>query len=268
MPGYLFPEQTYCALCDKYFTTYEAREEHVQWSSRHPQCEPCQRRFPNKNALRTHYSCSKKHRYCLLCDKAFSTEGGYKVHLEASPKHRTPSVVATFGPSSFDQTKSRPEGWEDECGKKYFPNDGPTDEEDDVEYEEFWEEDEEEDEEDECVDSLESVPPTTEGGIDLLMNAIRNKYSHVRTLAELAQYNDRSRAGPLLPEALYRRAVSVKLTCPICLAGPSDSCSTLKCGHLFCTSCVEETLEQDPTCPVCSEPANATHLIEVKPCVV
>ena len=126
----------------------------------------------------------------MLCDKAFSTEGGYKVvcplfvppvwtlglqiydfiqHLEASPKHRTPSVVATFGPSSFDQTKSRPEGWEDDCGKKYFPNDGPTDEEDDVEYEEFWEEDEEEDEEDECVDSLESVPPTTEGGIDLLM---------------------------------------------------------------------------------------------------
>ena len=41
--------------------------------------------------------------------------------------------------------------------------------------------------------------------------------------------------------------------CVICLGG-IENAKKLKCGHVFCTDCVETTLTYDNRCPVCKEP--------------
>ena len=44
--------------------------------------------------------------------------------------------------------------------------------------------------------------------------------------------------------------------CAICLDTLKNA-RTLKCKHVFCTSCVERALKYDNRCPVCKEPQGA-----------
>ena len=44
--------------------------------------------------------------------------------------------------------------------------------------------------------------------------------------------------------------------CAICLDTLKNA-RTLKCKHVFCTSCVKRALKYDNRCPVCKEPQGA-----------
>ena len=41
--------------------------------------------------------------------------------------------------------------------------------------------------------------------------------------------------------------------CPICLEVFKDPIKT-KCGHKFCSTCLEKSLYYDPYCPICKKP--------------
>eukprot|EP01012_Entosiphon_sulcatum_P065583 TRINITY_DN9454_c0_g1_i1.p1 TRINITY_DN9454_c0_g1~~TRINITY_DN9454_c0_g1_i1.p1 ORF type:complete len:227 (-),score=21.37 TRINITY_DN9454_c0_g1_i1:61-702(-) len=45
-----------------------------------------------------------------------------------------------------------------------------------------------------------------------------------------------------------------ELSCPICTLVARDAAVAEDCGHLFCQSCVVETLRHKPECPVCRQP--------------
>ncbi|KAI0070543.1 hypothetical protein K474DRAFT_768234 [Panus rudis PR-1116 ss-1] len=48
--------------------------------------------------------------------------------------------------------------------------------------------------------------------------------------------------------------------CPLCLEEPSADTSSLRCGHLFCTSCISTALRTKRVCPVCRARASRRHL--------
>jgi E3 ubiquitin-protein ligase NRDP1 len=44
--------------------------------------------------------------------------------------------------------------------------------------------------------------------------------------------------------------VDVELVCPICLGVLDDPLQVVECEHLFCHSCIQEWITQEPTCPL------------------
>lgn len=50
----------------------------------------------------------------------------------------------------------------------------------------------------------------------------------------------------LLPKNIQQYA-----NCPICFNPRNNNSTRLKCGHYFCTDCIEKWLETVKTCPVC-----------------
>ncbi|KAA1472991.1 hypothetical protein DENSPDRAFT_881688 [Dentipellis sp. KUC8613] len=115
----LFVDMSYCAMCDKYFPTADARAQHVQMSKNHPECGPCKRRFSNKNALRTHFAFSNRHHYCSVCEIDFRSAAGLRVHIETASVHRDDSDDDEEEDES--ELDEPPPGWEDEYGERVYP---------------------------------------------------------------------------------------------------------------------------------------------------
>ncbi len=72
---------------------------------------------------------------------------------------------------------------------------------------------------------------------------------HTKTAALLISQNQKAAAlalslNPPAPTA------EPSLKCSICLCAPSEMSATT-CGHIFCTSCIEESLKSQKNCPNC-----------------
>lgn len=55
-----------------------------------------------------------------------------------------------------------------------------------------------------------------------------------------------------------------QLTCTICSERLNKlPASSLQCGHIFCTACIEKSIQQQKRCPTCNHPATACQIREV-----
>ena len=78
-------------------------------------------------------------------------------------------------------------------------------------------------------------------------------YSHI--LLCIQEYDeqdqDEVRVIPKLPNAI---PILEKTECPICFDNIKGKCYELKCGHVFCCSCIENWSKKQSTCPICKRP--------------
>ena len=65
----------------------------------------------------------------------------------------------------------------------------------------------------------------------------------------------------ILPVAPVPQHVGKELTCSICWEVPGEPCIT-SCTHLFCKSCIAQSLKQKPQCPFCRANISSTASIQ------
>jgi ribosomal protein S26 len=84
----------YCKTCDRYFGNEEAFEQHQQNSPVHTKtiyCKTCDRYFGSEEALEQHQQNSPVHTktiYCKTCDRYFGNEEALEQHQQSSPVHK------------------------------------------------------------------------------------------------------------------------------------------------------------------------------------
>jgi len=270
---FLYTDMEYCTLCDRYFPGEAARAQHVQVSLNHPFCAPCNRRFANKHSLRHHWVYSPRHHYCAVCERDFDTAAGLRVHVEFASVHRDDSDdedddLDDLGiEGGFDENVP---GWEDAVGRMIYPeenvhadDDFPAPpEEDDDEFEIFepedeWFEDHESDYEEDrdAYHGFAPVPlagPMRRDPNYLSTDTIRGiPVSRMPSSSRNAPANG---GGHPQSETGDETSSSSAFNCPLCLEPPTDSSAT-RCGHVFCTSCIQQALSVKRNCPVCRKAA-------------
>jgi hypothetical protein len=52
-------------------------------------------------------------------------------------------------------------------------------------------------------------------------------------------------------------------SCPICMESPKDPCAG-KCGHIFCSICMNGWLHKKQECPVCKRPTTFKDVAKIK----
>ncbi|KAI3632746.1 hypothetical protein MIR68_008821 [Amoeboaphelidium protococcarum] len=74
---------SYCERCDRWFGSYEAKQQHIKNSSAHFWCDQCDREFVNYNGLQCHLKTSRSHatHTCSICDDYFFSQTEYTSHL-------------------------------------------------------------------------------------------------------------------------------------------------------------------------------------------
>ncbi|KAF8075833.1 putative zinc-finger-containing protein [Lyophyllum atratum] len=231
MSDFEYSNESYCAICDLYFSSVEDRAEHVEDSADHPRCDTCKRRFLNGNNLRNHYVYSRYHHYCASCRVSFDTAAGLRMHIEHSSVHGDDS-------DDEDDDLSSPtlaEGEEDEMGRlRYSDEDSDLDSEsgeysdDDSSFEHFDECDFEDEE-----DLGDKLP-----------------YETVTIVEE--EDEEENEDGVSADE----------FSCPICNLPPNTVCSTT-CGHLFCTPCIKMVYDIQGACPICDAEGTVEQLRKV-----
>ncbi|EMD34740.1 hypothetical protein CERSUDRAFT_97322 [Gelatoporia subvermispora B] len=248
MSDILYVDMAYCSLCDRYFPSSEARANHVHLSTNHPRCTTCNRRFANKASLRNHWVSSSRHNYCAVCEKDFRTTAGLRAHIEYAAVHR--DDTDDDSDNDADNIDDSYEGWEDELGRTVFPDDDPPADDDFsaadpyASEDEYWDEDEGTDleEEAETYMGFAVVPPEAPRPI------LSNPEARPDAPEKAADEKKQADRVEMLRE---KAAVSgILFNCPLCLEPPIESSAT-RCGHLFCTSCITQSLESKKLCPVC-----------------
>ncbi|KAI0053178.1 hypothetical protein FA95DRAFT_1552661 [Auriscalpium vulgare] len=258
----------YCTLCDKYFPSADARVTHVQMSTNHPECSSCNVRFANKNSLRTHWACSLRHNYCSVCERHFKTAAGLKVHTETAAVHRDDSD--DDDDDEDDDDDDLPTGWEDAYGRVRYPEENDriaaltAEMRDDISFEDYWEEDEIDDFfEDDTSSGYSSSSINGDGVLVDVISADSDPFAEKGEA--LALYEEVETLS--LKDEEYARAECAKFMCPICLKAPAKSSAT-RCGHVFCTSCIHQSLRKELNCPVCQRVTVPGNLIQLHPSTV
>ncbi|CAK5270324.1 unnamed protein product [Mycena citricolor] len=227
--------ECYCAICDMYFCSIEERKMHIQRSTQHPECEYCQCRFLNKNVYRGHLVYSPHHHYCGSCDIEFKTGGGLRYHLEHAAVHRDDTDDDSDADGEVVECVAQLE-WEDEMGQLSDSIDPEEDTPpDDSDTDSSWQEYDEYDYED--VDEL--AGPSRE--------MCSTSSSSQSSEEQDSEGETRSR----------------KFICPICSNTNPHSVACPPCGHMFCSSCIAEALQESRLCPLCCEAATDHRLRRV-----
>ncbi|KAH7918255.1 hypothetical protein BV22DRAFT_1024890 [Leucogyrophana mollusca] len=245
-------EMAYCTLCDKYFHFKEARAAHIQMSPNHPLCGLCDKRFLNKNSLRNHYVYSSRHHYCAVCEKSFNTAAGLKMHIEYASVHRDDS-----DDEDIDDGDEPPDGWEDEFGRREFPDEeeeaeGGDGREDGADSE--WEDYDDCDVEDED-DPHDPLAISIGSRTDFLQSSESRQGVNSSQLGSELGTHDVSRVPS-------QSALHMSYPCPLCLDHASTVSAT-RCGHVFCTPCIRRVFKSTKLCPVCRSPGKLKHLRKV-----
>ncbi|KAI0698080.1 hypothetical protein C8T65DRAFT_740301 [Cerioporus squamosus] len=269
----------YCSLCDQYFDDIEARAAHVQFATNHPKCEKCNTRFANGNALRNHYVISRRHHYCSSCRVEFRTAAGFRAHIEFSAIHCS-DLEDDDAEWANDEVDDSYEGWEDDIGAVYFPDENddhyelPVHQDNVVAPEdEYWDGDDEpapEEEEEADYSGWAPVPPAfaalpqeAEADIQEVPAAAPAHSSSSGGAPAPHNCTDACKATgePCLPLAVTRTTSSgpAIVGCPLCLEEVDRPCVTL-CGHVFCAQCITQALNTKQRCPVCRVPAGHKQL--------
>ncbi|RDX54813.1 hypothetical protein OH76DRAFT_1340995 [Lentinus brumalis] len=254
----------YCSLCDQYFPGVEARAAHVQFTTNHPKCEKCNTRYANGNALRNHYVISRRHHYCSSCRIEFRTAAGFRAHIEFAEMHGgdPEDDDSEYIDIGFDDSY---EGWEDDVGAVYFPEENDDYYElpvhqDDVtpEEDEYWDADDEpapEEDDETDYNGWAPVPPAfavAEADTSEVPSAAPSRSSSTSGSSTPRNCTDGCKATGH-PPAVTRSTSSggpALVGCPLCLEEVDRPCVTL-CGHVFCAPCITQALNTKQRCPVC-----------------
>ncbi|KAH8102245.1 hypothetical protein BXZ70DRAFT_63462 [Cristinia sonorae] len=257
---YLDTDSVYCTLCDRTFPGKAARKAHLQFATNHPRCEACQKNFSNGNALRNHYVISRHHHYCASCEIHFATPAGFRWHVEHAVVHRDDSDDE-YDSDEDDDGEEYDESWEDRQGAMLYPEENEhhatwygvaSDDESITAEDGYWDTDDNQlsdtDDEDFDVEEvlLDSKEEETGGPSDSDVDEVVSPDCCASADGSAASTD----ATP--PQ-------SILFTCPLCLEAPKST-SVTHCGHVFCTSCIVRSLKHKKLCPVCREPAAASHL--------
>ncbi|KZT68399.1 hypothetical protein DAEQUDRAFT_757621 [Daedalea quercina L-15889] len=262
----------YCALCDRYFFDKASCAAHIQHSSSHPLCEPCGMRFANGHCRRQHWSDSPRHHFCAACEVEFQTAAGLRVHIEYAAVHRDDSDDEDEDDDDDDDTIfGETPGWEDDLGRRMFPEDveHPADDDFDVTVpeersfamptpQELWDEDEEFDFDEECEydfinDTSAGSPITSTTDASQLSTVVVSGNIPAKDYAAAKAAQDAAEAET--DDVLNNAAPSgILVHCPLCLEAPEEA-TTTRCGHVFCSSCINSALNVKNSCPVCRAPS-------------
>ncbi|KAF8061783.1 hypothetical protein FPV67DRAFT_1452659 [Lyophyllum atratum] len=221
-------EVKYCSLCDLYFYSKALLYQHMQDSSRHPRCKTCNRSYLNKNSLRNHYVISSKHNYCRPCDKLFAKPSGLRIHLRQSRFHSDDSDDEYEYES--EENDADGEAWEDGVARE-------------LDAEERRNQTEEEIKEEKDEGAMSSIERRAK-----MMEFMARR----RRETSIAETSDKSKD----------QTVAYSYTCPVCLSCPK-SVSALRCGHLFCNSCIVRSIDENNACPSCRKEAVMAHVRKI-----
>ncbi|KAH9887239.1 hypothetical protein C8Q73DRAFT_794799 [Cubamyces lactineus] len=260
MPSYIVDDSLcYCSLCDRYFPDVAARAQHVHFSNNHPKCDKCDTRFANGNALRNHYTISRRHHYCSSCDRHFKCAAGLRAHIELAAIHG--------GDDSDDEDEiddsidDSYEGWEDDVGRVRFPEDNdveepPVSDDEQIPMEdEYWSEDDEPSPFDQAYDGYAPVPAEFRREANTAEEPTSSDSAGgAPPAAEDATCADHTPEKPQPPGTQ-----TFILFCPICLESAIKPTATV-CGHVFCSSCIRQSLHVELSCPVCRRGAHPKYL--------
>ncbi|KAH8100141.1 hypothetical protein BXZ70DRAFT_209226 [Cristinia sonorae] len=249
-------DSVYCTLCDRNFLSKEARADHLYFATNHPKCETCDINFANGNALRNHYVISKHHNYCASCEIHFGSPAGLRWHIEHAVVHRDDSDDEYD--SDEDEVENEDEGWEDRQGAELYPEEneryaswkaeGLEDERISVE-DEYWDADDDELD----TDDEEDAPFDVQG---LRLNINDSDHDHsVSPDPDAVAGTDTDAAGSSESAA----PLGILFNCALCSKAPQSATST-RCGHVFCSQCIADSLKRKKQCPACQEPAIARQL--------
>ncbi|EPQ57518.1 hypothetical protein GLOTRDRAFT_58932 [Gloeophyllum trabeum ATCC 11539] len=72
----------WCEPCDRYFSSWNALEDHYEHNSRHNWCRKCDRHFSSPTALLSHRVNSGAHNYCRGCGEDFDEEYELRDHID------------------------------------------------------------------------------------------------------------------------------------------------------------------------------------------
>ncbi|RPD56944.1 hypothetical protein L226DRAFT_554333 [Lentinus tigrinus ALCF2SS1-7] len=258
----------YCSLCDQYFPDIGARAAHVQFATNHPKCEKCNIRYANGNALRNHYVISRRHHYCSACRVEFRTAAGFRAHVEFTAIH----CGDLDDDSEGDQREidDSYEGWEDDIGAIYFPEENEEDyqppvyQDDFIDIEdEYWDVDDEplpQEDEEADYNGWAPVPPAfaaqpqgaeADTSEVLYVAPILNTSSAGASAPHICTDACKAKAESCSPPTMTRtHSGPAFVGCPLCLEEVNRPCVTL-CGHVFCAGCITQALNANPQCPVC-----------------
>ncbi|KAK7684964.1 hypothetical protein QCA50_011799 [Cerrena zonata] len=246
-------------------------------------CEPCNRRFANRNSLRNHYVFSDKHHYCAACQKTFATAGGFRVHVEMAAIHRDDSDDEDEEDDDIDDSF---DGWEDAVAEVRYPNEGEEDNipaSDDEDYgpgDEYWDEDDETEFEEERDTYWGFASVSAVGGSTLPIEAgpssarsdtpessssassSSTAYTSGSSSSEASSTSSDNMNGTTSTAVVFGEQRPQPYGCPLCLEAPQQ-CSATRCGHIFCTACINTALEKKRACPVCREFACTRQLRQI-----
>ncbi|EGO03482.1 hypothetical protein SERLA73DRAFT_129809 [Serpula lacrymans var. lacrymans S7.3] len=159
------------------------------------------------------------------------------MHVEYAAVHRDDSD----DDDDESEMEEPPDGWEDEYGKIEFPDEEGEETDDDLSWEEYDECDIER--EDELHDPL-AISLDSQESEPLNSDAISSHSGNVKQSSQdssLASYD-----------------------CPLCL-DTTKALSVTRCGHIFCTSCIQRVFRTKRLCPVCRQSGSLKQLRKIYP---
>ncbi|KAF5350295.1 hypothetical protein D9757_014449 [Collybiopsis confluens] len=215
--------ELHCSLCDMDFKSKALLRDHMESSDRHPQCDLCGKSFLNMNSLRRHLILSNRHHHCTTCEKSFDTPLALRIHLEHTKYHREERDELEEDKTYAYEKAHYPDNWENIVAA-------------DITRRENIENEVVVDDEDQLsrIDAMKKI-------LDLKQRMAERKPRASSTTT---------------------RTKSLKQTCAICLCVPKQMCVT-KCGHMFCSPCINQAFEQGQGCPTCRKVGFASQLRDV-----
>ncbi|KAF7311501.1 E3 ubiquitin-protein ligase BRE1-like 2 [Mycena kentingensis (nom. inval.)] len=204
-------------------------------------CSLCDQYFYSAAQLKAHITAASpsRHPKCVPCGRSFLNNNSLRNHYVLSSHHHYCRICQKHfktaaglrihldfsHDASDDEDDGRPEGWEDQRGYEedlaLLARDGGGDGDDEI--------------------------PIPEEDLILLPPA---------RVAE-APAAETKGSGTILRSVPAR----LRLRCPICLSSRKGlPMSSTRCGHVFCSACIVQVLEETRSCPSCRQPAISAQL--------
>ncbi|KAF9464520.1 hypothetical protein BDZ94DRAFT_1320909 [Collybia nuda] len=191
-------------------------------------CSLCDEYFLTKESLKLHIQATRRHPYCTTCKRRFLNMNSLRNHFVYSSRHHYCRAC--------DKSFKSGSGLRVHLEQSAFHTGDSDDEEDeDMERGVGWE--------DEVARNEDEAARLRQSEEDIAIES--EEATTVKRRIGLLNLNRRKEVDNLPP--VFRR------NCPICLASPS-SVSATRCGHIFCTPCIEYVVENTGMCPTCRKP--------------
>ncbi|RDB19496.1 hypothetical protein Hypma_013604 [Hypsizygus marmoreus] len=200
-------------------------------------CSLCDQYFLTKELLQQHMQSSNRHPRCTTCKRSYLNMNSLRNHYVYSSRHHYCRAC--------DKTFKTAAGLRVHLDQSVYHRDDSDDEGEDENLNDGWE------------DEVARLQDESERSHQTEEEISSNKFEEDRL-------SSATRRMALMNFTTSRPTVSssLQISCPICLTNPKNASST-RCGHLFCTSCIEHAIEMSGVCPTCRKPAIVAQLRKI-----